>query len=53
MGEFFDLHIFLCVPEWYYGTYKEPIMSVGESGEKLWSYSLNKDCFHGLAAMIW
>ena len=20
---------------WYYGTYKEPIMSVGESGEKL------------------
>ena len=26
---------------WYYGTYKEPIMSVGESGEKLRSYYLN------------
>ena len=23
------------VPAWYYGTYKEPIISVGESGEKL------------------
>ena len=35
MGQFFDLHIFLGVPVWYYGTYKEPIISVGESGEKL------------------
>ena len=26
---------FLGVLAWYYGTYKEPIMSVGESGEKL------------------
>ena len=37
---------------WYYGTYKEPIMSVGESGEKLRNYYLNNGCFHGLTAMI-